>query len=220
LISGYLGSPENAEVVREFVAKAKSKNLKLIYLCDPDMGDSDAGYYVGEELRARTSKNLVPFADILTPNQFEPESLAGRKPTTLEDLAAAARGLGPRAVIVTGVCAEDTPPDTILTLAVEREAAWVVATPKLSCSPSGTGDLFAALFAAALVQGFATEAALEQAVSGVFAVLEETTSRGSYEMALVFSAARLLHRSRQFTASPISPRAARSGAGKTPTLSY
>src|SRR5262249_41863481 len=114
----------------------------------------------------------------------------------------------------------DTPPDTILTLAVEREAAWVVATPKLSRSPSGTGDLYAALFAAALVQGFVTEAALEQAVSGVFALLAETTSPGSYEMALVFSAARLLHRIRQFTASPIAPRAARSGAGKTPTLSY
>jgi pyridoxine kinase len=84
--------------------------------------------------------------------------------------------------------------------------------------PSGTGDLFAALFAAALVQGLSTKTALEQAVSSVFAVLKETSNRGSYEMALVPSAARLLRPSRVFTASPISPRTESCGAGKAPTL--
>ncbi len=215
LISGYLGSPENAAAVSKFVAKAKAKNPKLLYLCDPVMGDAGTGFYVGEELRTCFAKNLVPVADILTPNQFELESLVGRKPATLEEIAsAAARGFGPSTVAVTGVRVEETPPDVVQTLAVEPAAAWAIATPKLACSPSGTGDLFAALFAAALVQGLATMAALEQAVSGVYAVLEETINRGSYEMALVPAVARLLRPRRRFTALPISPRTGSRGAGK------
>jgi pyridoxine kinase len=68
----------------------------------------------------------------------------------------------------------------------------MVSTPRLSCRPSGTGDLFTALFAAALMQGLTTGAALGHAVSGVYGVLEETERRQSYEMALIASAERML----------------------------
>src|SRR5436309_2404694 len=71
-------------------------------------------------------------------------------------------------------------------------AAWMVSTPKLACRPCGTGDLFTALFAAALIEGLSTEPALGRAVSGTYAVLEETERLQSYEMALVASAERIL----------------------------
>jgi hypothetical protein len=76
----------------------------------------------------------------------------------------------------------------------------MVATPRLSCL-SGTGDLFAALFAAALVEGLPTAAALGRAVSGVHGVLEETERRQSYEMALIASTERMLRPDRLFEAS-------------------
>jgi pyridoxine kinase len=206
LISGYLGSPGIAAVVNNFVTRAKARNPKLAYLCDPVMGDTSTGFYVCEELRAAIAEGLVPLADILTPNQFELQTLADRDLISIEAICAAARGLGPATVAVTGVRLEATPADMVQTLAVEPEAAWVIATPQLSCSPCGTGDLFAALFAAALVQGLSTRAALGRAVSGLYAVLEETETRRCNEMALVPSAERLLSPPSWFAASALAIR--------------
>jgi pyridoxine kinase len=206
LIPGYLGSPGIAAVVNNFATRAKARNPKLMYLCDPVMGDTGTGFYVCEELRAAIAEGLVPLADILTPNQFELETLVGRDLMTIEAICAAARGLGPATVAVTGVRVEATPADMIQTLAVEPEAAWVVATPQLSCSPCGTGDLFAALLAAALVQGLSTGSALGRAVTGLYAVLQETERLGCCEMALVPSPERLLSPPSRFAASALATR--------------
>lgn len=207
LISGYLGSPEIAAAVIDFVRRAKARNPKLLYLCDPVMGDAGPGVYVEEDLRALFCEGLVPLADIITPNQFELEQLAGRAPATLEGIVAAARGIGPSTVAVTGVQLQDASPQIVQTLAIEPRAAWMVSTPRISCHPSGTGDLFTALFAAALVQGLATGAALGRAVSGVYGVVEETERRQSYEMALIASAERMLRPHPLFEASGIPARA-------------
>jgi pyridoxal/pyridoxine/pyridoxamine kinase len=77
---------------------------------------------------------------------------------------------------------------------------------KACLPPVRDGDLFTALFAAALIEGLSTEAALGRAVSGTYAVLEETERLRSYEMALVASAERILRPGRQFAATAIPPR--------------
>src|SRR2546425_3530615 len=111
---------------------------------------------------------------VITPNQFELKHLVGRALATVEGIVAATRGLGPSTVAVTGVRLQDESSGIVQTLAIEPRAAWMVSTPRLSCRPSGTGDLFTSLFAAALVQGLTTGAALGRAVSGVYGDLEET----------------------------------------------
>src|SRR5947209_6192681 len=83
----------------------------------------------------------------------------------------------------------------------------MVSTPRLSCRPSGTGDLFTALFAAALPHSLTTGAALGRAVSGVYGVLEETERRQSPEMALIASAERMLRPHPLFVPSGIPARA-------------
>jgi pyridoxine kinase len=87
---------------------------------------------------------------------------------------------------------QDATSGIVQTLAIEPRAAWMVSTPRLSCRPAGTGDLFTALFAAELVHGLTTGAALGRAVFGASGVLEETERRQSYEMALIASAERML----------------------------
>jgi pyridoxine kinase len=213
LITGYLGSPEIAAVVIDFVRRAKARNPKLLYLCDPVMGDADVGFYINEDLRALFCEGLVPLADVITPNQFELEHLVGRVPATVEEMLAAARGLSLSTVVVTGARLQGSPADFVQTLAIEPRAAWMVSTPRLSCHPSGTGDLFTALFAAALVDGLATVDALERAVAGVHGVLEETGRRGSYEMALIASAEHMARPGRLFPASALPPGA---GLAQTP----
>ena len=216
LISGYLGSPAIAAAVIDFVRRAKARNPNLLYLCDPVMGDADLGFYVDEDLRALFCEGLVPLADIITPNQFELEHLVGRAPATVEGIVAAARGLGPSTVTVTGVQLNDASSGTVQSLAIEPRAAWMVLTPRRSCRPSGTGDLFTALFAAALVQGLTTGAALGRAVSGVYGVLEETERRQSYEMVLIASAERMLRPRPLFEPSGIQ---ARAGGDTSPMVS-
>jgi pyridoxine kinase len=75
---------------------------------------------------------------------------------------------------------------------------WRVRTPKLPISPSGTGDLFAALFVAARVGGSPTPDALGHAVSATFAVLERTAIGGTVEMRIVESAEALVRPARRF----------------------
>ena len=203
ILSGYLGSAEIAAVVADFVARAKARNPALLYACDPVLGDRDRGLFVDADIPPLVRDRLCPLADIITPNHFEFEWLSETKATTTAQMIEAARALmarGPSTVVVTSAELQDTPDGEIETVAVERTSAWRVGTAKLPISPSGTGDLFAALFAAARVLGKATPEALGHAASAIFAVLELTAARGTEEMRIVESARHLTHPTRRFHA--------------------
>jgi pyridoxine kinase len=206
ILSGYLGSAEIAAVVADFVARARARNPSLLYCCDPVLGDRDRGLFVQAAIPPLVRDRLCPLADILTPNHFEFEYLVGASANTSAQIIAQAQTLlarGPSTVVVTSTELSDTPADEIETLAVERSQGWRVRTPRLPINPSGTGDLFAALFAAARVQGADTRDALGHAASAIFAVLERTAVSGTEEMRIVESAEQLVHPSRRFDAVAI-----------------
>jgi pyridoxine kinase len=205
ILSGYLGSPEIAAVVADFVARARTHNPKLTYCCDPVLGDRDRGLFVPADIPPLVRDRLCPLADIITPNHFEFEWLCGAKATTSGQVIGAAQALmarGPSTVVVTSAELEDTPEGEIETVAIETSGegirAWRAGTPKLPISPSGTGDLFAALFVAARVRGSDTPDALGHAVSAIFAVLERTAISGTEEMRIVESAELLVRPARRF----------------------
>jgi pyridoxine kinase len=196
VLSGYLGSPKIAGVVMEFVTRAKKNNPKLIYCCDPVLGDSDPGLFVHAEIPPIFRDSLCPLADIITPNHFELEWLCGAKATTIDEVIKSARALsarGPSTVVVTGAQLADTPEERVDTVAIEGSSVWRLSTPKLPICPSGTGDLFSSLFVSSLVRGSDTQGALEDAVSATFAVLERTVAAGTEEMRIVESASLLSH---------------------------
>lgn len=206
ILSGYLGSVEIAAEVADFVASAKARNPAVLYCCDPVLGDRDRGMFVRAGIPPVVRDRLCPLADIITPNHFEFELLCGTKAATSAEMVAQAQELlarGPSTVVITSAELSDTPAGEIETLAVERVQAWHLRTPKLPISPSGTGDLFAALFTAARVQGKDTPAALGHAASAIFAVLELTAARGTEEMRIVESAEQLVHPKRRFDATAI-----------------
>jgi pyridoxine kinase len=203
ILSGYLGSPEIAAVVADFVARARARNPTLLYCCDPVLGDRDRGLFVQADIPPLVRDRLCPLADLITPNHFEFEWLCGTKATTTGQVIAQAQALlarGPSTIVVTSAELADTPDGEIETLAIERSRAWRVRTPKLPISPSGTGDLFAALLVAARVRGSNTPDALGHAASAIFAVLERTAARGTEEMRIVESAELLAHPTRRFDA--------------------
>ncbi|MEH2528018.1 MULTISPECIES: pyridoxal kinase PdxY [unclassified Bradyrhizobium] len=203
ILSGYLGSADNAAVVADFVARAKARNPALVYCCDPVLGDRDRGLFVHADIPPLVRDLLCPLADIITPNHFEFEWLCGAKATSIDQVLKAARAFMARGtVVVTSAELADTPEGEIETLAVERAdegfKAFRVRTPKLPISPNGTGDLFAALLVSARVRGFDTPDALSHAASAIFAVLERTEASGTEEMRIVESAEWLVHPQRKF----------------------
>lgn len=206
ILSGYLGSADIAAVVADFVIRAKARNPALLYCCDPVLGDRDRGLFVQADIPPLVRERLCPLADIITPNHFEFETLVGARAGTRADMIAQAQTLlarGPSTVVITSAELSDTPDGEIETLAVEEAQSWRVRTPKLPISPSGTGDLFAALFAAARVQGKDTPQALGHAASAIYAVLERTAAAGTEEMRIVESAEQLVHPTRRFDATAI-----------------
>ena len=60
ILSGYLGSAEIAAVVADFVARAKARHPKLIYCCDPVLGDRDRGLFVHAEHPAAGARSSQP----------------------------------------------------------------------------------------------------------------------------------------------------------------
>src|SRR3546814_16677957 len=127
----------------------------------------------------------LPAADIITPNQFELEFLAGGAIETLDDALAAidrVRAMGPDLVLVTSLQRADREPGTIELLAVSGAGAWLVATPMLPLSVNGTGDVTATLFLAHPLRTGAPAAALSRTAASTFAVLEETDRAGTREI--------------------------------------
>jgi len=206
ILSGYLGSAEIAGVVADFVARARAGQPGVRYACDPVLGDRDRGLFVHADIPLLVRDRLLPLADIITPNHFEFEWLCGAKASTSSGILDAAQALlarGPSTIVVTSAELSDTPTGEIETLAIERERAWRVRTPKLPISPNGTGDLFASLFVSARVRGSDTRQGLSHAASAIFAVLQRTAADGTEEMRIVESAELLVHPKQRFEATAV-----------------
>src|SRR5690606_35847055 len=140
---------------------------------------------------------VVPRADIITPNHFELDFLAGRSTRTLEEVLTAideVRERGPRDVLVTSVLHADTEPGTVELVAVGADgAAYATTTPLLPILPNGCGDVTAALYLAHLLATGSPATALARVASSVFAVLERTIAAGTREIQLIASQDDIAH---------------------------
>ncbi len=170
------------------------------------MGDVGRGMFVRPGIPEFMRDRVVPAADVITPNHFELDFLAGTQTRTRDELLAAVdkvRETGPRTVLVTSVICEDTPDDTLEMVAVSDEGAWSVRFPRLSVNPPGAGDLTAAVFLANLLGGHATPRALERTTASVFAVVEATVASGQQEMQIVATQDALADPDLRFEAAPV-----------------
>jgi pyridoxine kinase len=193
VLSGYQGSPEIASVILDAVDRVKAANPAAAYACDPVMGNADSGCFVDPAIPPLIREQVVPRADVITPNQFELGELTGSPLPASADLATvldaadAARALGPETVLVTSVLHADQPPETLEMVAVTSAGAWSVRTPRLAMHANGSGDVTAALFSAHLLAGGDPAAALARTASSVFDLLVNTLDAGARELLLVES---------------------------------
>jgi len=181
-------------VILDAVSRVKGHNPEAIYCCDPVMGDVGRGMFVRPGIPEFMRDRVVPAADVVTPNHFELDFLAGTTSTTLSGLLKAAdrvRASGPSVVLVTSAILEDTPDEALDMIAVSDEGAWRTRTPRLSVSPPGAGDLTAAVFLANVLDRHPLPVTLARTTSSVFAVVEDTDRAGEREMRIVQTQERL-----------------------------
>ncbi|MFN3273166.1 MAG: pyridoxal kinase [Paracoccus sp. (in: a-proteobacteria)] len=187
IVTGYIGSVEVARLAADFVAEAKAANPRLIYLCDPVMGDAGPGLYVPEAIADVMRDRLLPLADIATPNPFELSWLTGQPITTLNDLATARHllPLPPQArLIVTGCALDDTLPGRIESVLLGPDGTSRHPTQHLPVALSGTGDLFAGLIVAGLARGLDLPRAIATAQHLTSIALSHAQMLGAREVVL------------------------------------
>jgi pyridoxine kinase len=200
VLSGYQGAEAVGEVILDAVARVKAANPRAVYCCDPVMGDAGRGFFVREGIPEYMRDQVVPAADIVTPNQFELEYLTGRPVQTQDDVVAATeqlRRMGPGTVLVTSVLTADTPADQISMICAAREGTWAVSTPLLPMTVRGGGDVTAAVFLAhTLTDG--PRVALSRTAGTMYAILQATHEAGAEEMALIAEQDAIAHPQERF----------------------
>jgi pyridoxine kinase len=203
VLSGYMGGADIGAAILDAVATVRRANPAARYCCDPVIGDFGRGVFVCEGIPEFFREKAVPAANIVTPNQFELDYLAGHKSKTLADVLAAVQTvhqLGPSAMLVTSLCVEDTPEDCIDLLASDETGRYRLRTPRLPLTANGAGDAVAALFFAHYLRSGKLAEALSRSVSAVFGVLAKTLEMGSSEIQIVAAQKEIVEPSRVFEA--------------------
>ena len=181
VLSGYLGAPDQAAATARLVTAVKQRNPEAKYLCDPNIGDA-GDLFVSTHVAIAVRDRLIPLADMATPSRHELDWLTGEEATDNDGLARAARSLGVEEVIVTSAFAGEGQTGN---LAVTADAAELAAHRRLDAVPHGTGDLFAALYLAARLDGRGVGEASTRAGATVLAVASLANKVGADELPLV-----------------------------------
>ncbi|MBM7050863.1 pyridoxal kinase PdxY [Rothia sp. ZJ1223] len=206
VISGYQGGSSIGDAILDAVAKARAKNPKVLYSCDPVLGNATSGCFVSPEVQELIRDRVIQHADIITPNQFELGFITNTSPETLDDVfesVAKAQEIGPKTVLVTSVQTPDTPENFIQMLAVSGDEAWLITTDRLPLKANGSGDVTQALFASHFASGKTLQEALELTTASVYELLRNTLASGQRELQLIESQESYVAPSQKFTAERV-----------------
>lgn len=187
IVSGYLGSRANGDVVAAFVRRARQINPDITYICDPVMGDSNLGVFVTDQVVDCICSELVPLADLLTPNQFEIGLISQSQPVSWTQLDAAVtkiQGHRGARLVVTGCTLDDTPNGSLENVVFDAKSCTRLTSPRLPIVPVGTGDFYTGLLTAKLTRGCSLVEAARSAAATVLEVLARTVAEDSHEMQL------------------------------------
>jgi len=184
VMTGYFANPDQVAAAARAIDAVRAQRrtgAKLRIVVDPVMGDDGKGLYVSPEVAEAIATELVPRADLVTPNAWELERLTGATVRDPADARAATRLVG-KPLLVSSV---PHGPEEMGVVYADGHEAWFAAHPRLSKAPNGAGDLLCALFAAAMVEDQPMSYALARAVGGVMETLTAAQSWEASELPLV-----------------------------------
>ncbi|KAF1787679.1 Ribokinase-like [Phytophthora cactorum] len=214
LLTGYIGSISLLDAivrVYERIRAAQTHPERLVYVCDPVMGDLGK-LYVPLELVDLYRSKVLPICDVLTPNQYECELLA--------EMELQAHTLGPKVVVISSFqeASEGETPKELVVIGSKVIAGGVkehpsrceqyeVRFPWIDSYYTGTGDLFAALLLAWLYRFPGDfKHALENVISTIQDVLRITLKLGGKDcdLKLIQSRHVIANPTVRFFAKPLS----------------
>ena len=151
ILVGYLGNIETIAIVKNLLPKLLAPGG--ISIVDPAMADHGRLYTGFDENYCSAMTRLCADADIILPNITEAAMMAGLpcpQSTDTETVRTVLELLGGREIVLTGV--SDTP--GLTGVAIRRNGQLqFISHERLEKSFHGTGDMFAACFTGALMQG-------------------------------------------------------------------
>lgn len=154
IATGFLGSADQIRIVRKFIETFKGEQTQVII--DPVMGDYGNPYPTYTQEMCQKMKELIEYADILTPNVTEACILTDTpykedwKVAELVEMAEKLVEQGPQKVVITGFSQKSY----ICNLCYEvGEEPSVVKSQKVGMQRSGTGDIFSSIVAADAING-------------------------------------------------------------------
>jgi pyridoxine kinase len=190
VLSGYMGDAAVGQAVTDAVRRVREAAPGALYCCDPVMGDVGRGFYVKPGIPEIFKNQVVPLADIVTPNQFELEALTGFNTADLGEARkaiSALHAMGPGVALVTSYRGNDAPEKHIDMLASDGASVYRIRTPELPFGPgmAGSGDLTTAVFLSRYLETRDVKRTLELTAASIFGIMEATYMAQSRELLLV-----------------------------------
>ena len=182
LYCGFLGNEEQIDIVREFVEMFRPP----LFLLDPVMGDHGRAYSSITETHVQKMKELLPLADIITPNVTEACLLTGTPwkdgEWTMQELSglcerladicqqesvssgeASVGTVSSASIVITGI----RQGDSLVNFLWDDGVYTTVSTPIAGASRPGTEDIFASILAADAVRGETLLSSVQKAANFV-----------------------------------------------------
>ncbi|RDI99796.1 bifunctional hydroxymethylpyrimidine kinase/phosphomethylpyrimidine kinase [Dyella solisilvae] len=172
--TGMLGSA----AVTRLVARELRRRRPAWLVVDPVMISTSGARLLDEDAVQAMVDQLIPLADILTPNLPEAEALLGRKlrkPEQFDKAGEALLGLGARAVLLKGGHSQER---EVVDRFYDERGVLELRYPRLPLEGHGTGCTLASAIAAELAKGQAPRAAVRRAVAYVHRALERSYRPG------------------------------------------
>lgn len=182
IYSGFLGSPEQIEIVEEFIVKQKKKKPETIIIIDPVMGDKGKLYPTYTDEMYRRMKKLVTYADLITPNiteacfltetEYSGEYLSEAES---EKLIKKLSEMGSKQVVLTGIVNNDK----MINITYDGEKINLDAIRHETEVFSGTGDIFASVVCAYIMKGKSLPQSVKAAGKFISKAIEYTINAGT-----------------------------------------
>jgi pyridoxine kinase len=166
ICSGFLGSKKQIDIVIDFFKEFTGPDTLVVV--DPVMGDYGTPYSTYTPEMCAEMKQLVTYADIVTPNLTEGCILTGMEYKKDErwtipyvtEMAERLSEMGPSHVVITGI----PQGSFIANLCYTRGGTVSICrTKRIGAQRSGTGDIFSSIIAADAVNGVPFEASVKKA---------------------------------------------------------
>lgn len=154
IYSGFLGSEQQIDIVIDFIGRFRTKETLVIV--DPVMGDHGKPYTTFTPQLCARMKQLVRYADILTPNLTEACILTDTpykekwRRKEIREMAEKLRAQGPSKVVITGITQGGYIANYVCD---DMGGDHFLRTIRVGTQRCGTGDIFASIIAADAVNG-------------------------------------------------------------------